>query len=117
MFGCASFHGTAIADHAVALSYLAHHHLAAPECRPSVLPGRGAALEQCARGSYDPRRALLALPPLVKGYIRAGATFGSGAFIDHAFNTIDVCVVLPVAGIDPRYASRFATPRASELAG
>lgn len=117
MFGCASFPGTRIADHAMALSYLAHHHLAAPECRPAVLAGRGVPLEQCPRGSYDPRRALLALPPLVKGYLRAGAQFGDGAFVDQAFNTIDVCVVLPVAGIDPRYASRFATPREPVLAG
>ncbi len=60
-----------------------------------------------ARGTYVERRALMQLPPLVKGYLRAGAKFGDGAFIDRDFNSIDVCVVLPVELITNRYAARF----------
>jgi putative hemolysin len=48
------------------------------------------------------------LPPLVKGYLRVGAKFGDGAFIDHAFNTVDVCVLMPVELIAGRYAARFS---------
>lgn len=108
MFGCASFPGVDLDAHAAALSYLYHNHLADPQLRPQVLPGRGVPLERLERGSYDDRRALFRLPPLVKGYLRAGARFGDGAFVDHAFNTIDVCVVLPVDLITGRYASRFS---------
>ncbi|MBA3055607.1 MAG: GNAT family N-acetyltransferase [Sphingomonadales bacterium] len=113
MFGCASFPGTDVAAHAPGLSYLYHHHLADPAQRPRVLTDRVAAgstapLEQLAPGTYDERRALFQLPPLVKGYLRAGATFGDGAYIDGAFNTIDVCVVLPVDRIAGRYAARFS---------
>lgn len=113
MFGCASFPGTALAAHAAGLSYLYHNHLAAADRRPRVLEarvaeGKGAALEQLARGSYDERRAMFQLPPLIKGYLRAGALFGDGAYIDRAFNTIDVCVVLPVERITNRYAARFS---------
>jgi putative hemolysin len=113
MFGCASFPGTGLACHAPGLSYLYHHHLADAAQRPSVLAekciaGSGVALEQLARGTYDERRAMFQLPPLVKGYLRAGARFGDGAFIDAAFNTIDVCVVLPVERIAGRYAARFS---------
>lgn len=107
MFGCASFPGTDPAAHAAGLSYLAHHCLAPAEQRPRALPGVGIALEQLARGSYDDRRALMGLPPLIKGYLRAGARFGEGAFIDRAFRTIDVCVILPVSQLSDRYASRF----------
>jgi putative hemolysin len=107
MFGCASFAGTDPAEHAASLSYLAHNHLAPAEQRPRLLPGKGVSLEQLPPGTYDERRALLGLPPLIKGYIRAGALFGEGAFIDHAFCTIDVCVILPVARMSNRYASRF----------
>ena len=32
---------------------------------------------------------MLQLPPLVKAYLRVGACFGDGAFIDRDFNTID----------------------------
>lgn len=108
MFGCASFSGTDPQAHAAALSYLHHHHLAPAEHRPAVREGKGIALEQLPRGSYDERKAMFALPPLIKGYLRVGAKFGNGAFVDHAFNTIDVCVVMPVELISGRYAARFS---------
>ncbi len=108
MFGCASFPGIDPARYAAALSWLAHNHLADPDQCPRVVAGAGIALEQLPRGSYDERRAMLQLPPLVKGYLRAGARFGDGAYVDRDFNTIDVCVVLPVERISGRYASRFS---------
>lgn len=108
MFGCASFPGTDPDAHAPALSLLHHRHLAPEHLRPTVRADRGVATDRLAPGSYDERRALLSLPPLVKGYLRAGACFGDGAFIDHEFNTVDVCVVMPVGGIADRYAARFA---------
>ncbi|WP_206241345.1 GNAT family N-acetyltransferase [Novosphingobium terrae] len=106
LFGCASFPGIDPDAHAEALSCLAHHHLAPVECRPVVKDG--VALERLPRGSYDQRRALFLLPPLVKGYMRVGAQFGDGAYIDHAFNTVDVCVLMPVEAIAGRYATRFS---------
>lgn len=108
MFGCASFPGTDPDRHAEALSWLAHNHLAPDHQRPLVRPDRGVPLARLPRGAYDDRRALMALPPLVKGYLRVGAKFGDGAFIDHEFNTVDVCVVMPVELIANRYAARFS---------
>ncbi|WP_408586350.1 GNAT family N-acetyltransferase [Novosphingobium sp.] len=108
MFGCASFPGTDPMAHAPALSWLHHHHLAPAWRRPRVLEGKGVAMDLLERGSYDERRAMFALPPLIKGYLRTGATFGDGAYIDHAFNTVDVCVVMPVEAIADRYAARFS---------
>ena len=108
MFGCASFPGTDPDMFAPALSWLYHHHLLPVEQRPTVLPGKGVAMERLAAGSYDTRHAMFQLPPLIKGYIRVGAMFGDGAFIDHAFNTVDVCVVMPVERIANRYAARFS---------
>lgn len=116
LFGCASLPGADPKVHAAALSYLAHHHLAEAHCRPKVRDGLGVPLAQLAPGSYDPRTAARQLPPLVKGYIRAGARFGDGAFVDCAFNTTDVCVVLPVERIATRYAERFATAHEGALA-
>lgn len=107
MFGCASFSGTDPDAHAAALSYLYHNHLADETQRPFVRSGIGVPLERLPRGSYDNRSAVMTLPPLVKGYLRAGASFGDGAFIDEAFKSVDVCVVLPVEAINERYAARF----------
>jgi L-ornithine Nalpha-acyltransferase len=57
--------------------------------------------------AIDPKAALHALPPLIKGYLRVGATFGTGAVIDRQFGTTDVLVVLPVSAINPRYIDHF----------
>jgi len=107
MFGCASFAGTDPAAIAPALSWLHQYHLAAPHQAPRVRPGKATPMNLLAPGSYDNARAMLQLPPLIKGYLRCGAKFGDGAFIDHAFNTIDVCVVMPVELISERYTTRF----------
>jgi putative hemolysin len=53
------------------------------------------------------RKALSSLPPLIKGYMRLGAMIGDGAVVDHAFNTTDVLVVLPIAAISDRYINHY----------
>ena len=53
-----------------------------------------------AKEAVDPKAALHALPPLIKGYLRLGATFGDGAVIDRQFGTTDVLVILPVSAIN-----------------
>jgi putative hemolysin len=35
-----------------------------------------------------------AVPALIKGYLRLGGFVGEGAYVDRAFNTTDVCLVL-----------------------
>lgn len=58
----------------------------------------------------DARRALAALPPLVKGYMRVGAKFGEGAVIDRQFGVTDVFVVMPICEIEGRYIEYFGGP-------
>lgn len=108
LFGCASFPGTDAQVHAAGLSYLFDNHLAPAQLCPRVLAERAAPWAPLAPGNYDPRRAVMALPPLVKAYLRVGAMVGDGVFADHAFNTVDVCVVMPVEKITDRYAARFS---------
>ena len=64
-------------------------------------------MDLMAREAIDPKAALRALPPLIKGYLRLGATFGTGAVIDRQFGTTDVLVILPVSQINPRYIDHF----------
>ena len=107
MFGCASLEGTDPDRLALSLSFL-HHHARAPEpWRACALPERFVPMDRIAPEAIDPKAALQALPPLVKGYLRIGATFGDGAVIDRQFGTTDVLVVLPVAGIAARYIDHF----------
>jgi putative hemolysin len=56
----------------------------------------------------DPRAALRALPPLIKGYWRLGAKFGAEAVVDPKFRTTDVFVIMPIADIQERYLRYFA---------
>ena len=48
-----------------------------------------------------------ALPPLVKGYWRLGATFSPVPAVDPAFNTTDLFVVMPLCDIEERYLHYF----------
>ena len=108
MIGCASLPGANSLSHALPLSFL-HHHASAPDAwQASAIAGRGVPMDMLRAESIDRRRALDALPPLVKGYLRIGAKFGAGAVVDRQFGTTDVLVVMPVAEIDPRYVSYFS---------
>ncbi|MEM1372223.1 MAG: GNAT family N-acyltransferase [Pseudomonadota bacterium] len=110
MLGCASFPGTNPDDHAMALSFL-HHQAAAPEkwrCRAH--DHLHVPMDRLPADQVDMRKALKALPPLIKGYLRLGAMVGDGAVIDHQFGTTDVLVVMPVEDIDPRYFGHFGAP-------
>jgi putative hemolysin len=64
-------------------------------------------MNRIAKEDIDPKEALRALPPLIRGYMRAGCTIGEGAVIDRQFGTTDVLIYLPLAKMDARYLSRF----------
>lgn len=110
MIGCASFEGIDPSEHAMALSYL-HHFARAPEdwrCTAHARLYRN--MNLMAKEDVDLKRALKAMPPLIKGYLRLGAFVGDGAVIDRQFGTTDVLIILPVEKIDPRYFEHFGAP-------
>ena len=107
MFGCASLPGTRPDSLAPLLAYLYHHHLAPRDCRPRAVPARYVDMRRLPLDQIEPRAAWAALPPLLKGYLRLGATIGDGAVVDHQFNTTDVCVVLPTGRVTARYLQHY----------
>ncbi len=111
MFGCASLEGVQPAAHALALTYLSAAAKPADEWRVAAAPGRGIAMAMLDGGAIDPRKAVRALPPLVKGYWRLGASFASEAVVDPKFGTTDVFVILPVEAIEQRYLAYFGAER------
>ena len=111
MIGCASLDGTEPKQLALPLSFL-HHYARAPEAwRARALPARYVEMNRMSKETIDPKAALRALPPLVKGYLRLGAYIGDGAVIDHEFGTTDVLIVLPVSAIKQRYLEHFDVSR------
>src|SRR5229473_3193704 len=107
MIGCASLEGTDPDALALPLSFLHHFARAAPPWRTSALPRRYVEMNRMRKTAIDPKAALHALPPLVKGYLRLGAAIGDGAVIDRQFGTTDVLMVLPVSAINARYIGHF----------
>ena len=107
MFGGASFESIQPAKLSLPLSFLHHHAIAAGEWATRPHPHRRAPIDVLDPASVDARRAIASLPPLIKGYLRVGAKFGSGAVVDRAFGTTDVFVIMPVADIEQRYIEHF----------
>ena len=111
MFGCASLDDTDPKRLALPLSFL-HHYASAPEpWRARALSDRYVEMNQMSKEAVDPKAALRALPPLIKGYLRLGAYIGDGAVIDYEFGTTDVLIVLPVSAIKQRYFEHFDLSR------
>ena len=107
LFGCASLPGTDPDAVAAELTYLYASHLAPPEIRPRALPGRYVDMRRLDPATLDPRRALAALPPLIKGYLRLGGFVGDGAVIDWQFNTTDVAVVVKTDLVTEKYYKHY----------
>jgi putative hemolysin len=103
LFGAASFHGTDVAALAQPLSYLAHHHLAPPELQVRALPPHAVAMDIIPADQLDRRAAVAGTPALIRAYLRLGGFVGQGAFVDHAFNTTDVCLVLDTARMSDKH--------------
>ncbi len=110
LLGCASFEGADPRRHAQALSFLHHNALAPARWRVRAHDGIGVDMNMLPEKKVCARTAIRELPPLIKGYLRVGASVGEGAVIDHEFGTTDVFIILPVESIDPRYFAHFGAP-------
>jgi L-ornithine Nalpha-acyltransferase len=116
MFGCASLPGIDPDALAVPLSYLRHHHLAPPELRARAVPERYIEMNRLPPDAYNRARALAAVPPLIKGYLRLGGFVGDGAVIDEQFNTTDVCIVVKTDLVTERYHRHYERQAREDVA-
>ena len=111
LFGVASFHGTNLADFAQPLSLLHHHHLAPAPVRVRAIGKTAMALDAVPVAQLDRLAAVRAMPALIKAYLRLGATVGEGAFVDHAFQTTDVCIILQSGAVSAMQKAILAKGR------
>jgi len=109
MFGVASFHGLDPAPIAGPLSLLHHRHLAPADMRPKALARGYQSMDLIAGNALDRPGAIRAMPALIKAYLRLGGFVGQGAYIDKAFNCIDVCLVMDVARMSPKHRAIYQT--------
>lgn len=112
LFGVASFHGTDPARHAMALAWLHRQHRAPEALRVTARPG-GVALDPWPERVIDAAAAQEGVPPLIRAYLRLGGRVGDGAYIDHDFNTLDVCLIMDTSTMSGRAVEHYTrkTPR------
>ena len=111
LFGVASFHGTDVAALAQPLSLLHHRHLAPEELR--VRARAYQPMDLMPPDAIDRRAAMVQVPALIKAYLRLGGVVGDGAYIDHAFNTTDICMIMDTARMNAKRRRIYASePRA-----
>ncbi|HOY47604.1 MAG TPA: GNAT family N-acyltransferase [Alphaproteobacteria bacterium] len=116
IFGVASWVGKSPVESAHAISYLYYNNLSPLNLRATVLS------ENFAQGVNPKLSRMNILPqvfvdeaiakkqmtPLIKGYLRLGASFGKGVFVDVPFNSYDVFVTLQTKKIAAAYQKHFA---------
>ncbi len=102
LFGVASFHGNDLESLAEPLSLLYDAHLAPPDLRVRALENVYQSMDLVPVDNIDRTAAMRAVPALIKAYLRFGGFVGDGAFIDHAFNTTDVCLVMDTTRLTAR---------------
>ena len=115
LFGVASWVGTKTVESAQAISYLYYNHLTPLGLRATVLSENFAEgvnpklsrMNILPREFVDETDARRQMTPLIKGYLRLGATFGKGVFIDKPFNSYDVFVMVQTKNIDAAYQKHF----------
>lgn len=110
LFGVASLHGTDIDALAEPLSLLHYRYLAPPELRVRACSEVFLAMDLVPEDQIDRVAAMRAVPALIKSYLKLGGYVGEGAFVDHAFNTTDVCLVIDVDRMTPEVRARYAGP-------
>jgi len=115
LFGIASWVGIKPAESAQAISYLYYHHLAPLSLRATVetdnfpdgVNPKLAKMNILPRVFVDEEAAKKQMTPLLKGYLRLGAKFGKGVFVDPSFNSYEVFVVLQTKNASKVYQKHF----------
>lgn len=107
LFGAASFHGVDAAALAQPLAWLHRHHLAPEPLRVVPLAEGRLAMDLAPREKLSRAKALAAMPALIRAYLRLGGFVSDGAFIDRAFNTIDVCLVMDTAQMSEKHRAFY----------
>ncbi|MGJ8612113.1 MAG: GNAT family N-acetyltransferase [Octadecabacter sp.] len=107
LFGVASFQGTDLETLAPSLSLLHRDHLAPDDIRVRAHDFQ----PMDFMGVEDRVAAMKQVPSLIKAYLRLGGFVGEGAYVDPAFNTTDVCLVLDLARMTARQAAIYGGVR------
>ena len=102
LFGVASLHGTDISKLAEPLSLLHYNHLAPIDLRVQAKDPNSHRMDLIHPSDLNRSKAMISVPSLIKAYLRLGGVVGKDAYIDYAFNTTDVCLILDTKKLNTR---------------
>lgn len=105
LFGCSSFQGTEPAGYEDAFAMLRERHLAPKRWLPRVKAPKVFRFARALRlRQPDPKRAMAAMPPLLRSYLLMGGWVSDHAVVDQQLNTLHVFTGLEIGAIPPRRA-------------
>ncbi|MTE00148.1 GNAT family N-acetyltransferase [Paracoccus sp. YIM 132242] len=102
LFGCSSFIGTEPAAHAEAFAVLRARHLAPRRWWPRIkAPHVFRFARALLPGQPDPKRAMAAMPPLLRSYLALGGWVSDHAVVDPLMRTMHVFTGVEIRAIPP----------------
>lgn len=105
LFGCSSFHGTEADAYLDAFAMLKDGHLAPKRWLPRVkAPNVFRFARRLRRFRPDAKRAMQAMPPLLRTYLLMGGWVSDHAVVDRDLNTLHVFTGLEIRAIPPARA-------------
>jgi L-ornithine Nalpha-acyltransferase len=105
LFGCSSFEGTESDSYLDAFAMLKERHLAPKRWLPRVkAPDVFRFARVLRRRKPDAKRAMLAMPPLLRTYLVMGGWVSDHAVVDRDLNTLHVFTGLEIRAIPPARA-------------
>ena len=103
LMGCASFHGTNPSKFKDEFSLLYESYRLPEDYDVKSLQSNEISFNK----NINHPTILNKLPPLIKGYLRAGGMVSENFYIDTEFETIDYCVIMLTEKIVSRYQNKF----------
>lgn len=102
LFGCSSFVGTEPEAHADAFAMLKERHLAPRRWLPRVKAPKVFRFARALRlRKPDPKRAMAAMPPLLRSYLAMGGWVSDHAVVDPVLRTMHVFTGVEIRAIPP----------------
>lgn len=105
LFGCSSFRGTEVDAYSDSFALLRQSYLAPVRWLPKVKAPKVFRFASRLRGhTPDMRRAMMAMPPLLRTYLMMGGWVSDHAVVDSRMNTLHVFTGLEIRLIPPSRA-------------
>ena len=108
LFGTASFPGTDLTRLQHPISHLHANYLTPQSYR--VASWQEQTMPLLPEDRIERKSAMRDTPALIKSYLKLGGTIGQGVYVDEAFNTTDVCLILPTDTASFKPAARPDRP-------